>query len=100
MRSVRKGEQKRKEETVSGRKEKKKRGRKERKGKKGKEEEENGRRTDCSPSIFRRSEDQGVGIVHALRGRGFSYSGYSCLRAIQWSWGSALTAGLVHDSLD
>ena len=30
----------------------------------------------------------------------FSYSVYSCLRVIQWPWGSALTVGLVHDSLD
>ena len=37
--------------------------------KKGKEKEEKGRRTDCSPSIFRHSVDQGVGIVHAPRGR-------------------------------
>ena len=29
-----------------------------------------------------------------------SYSGYPYLRAIQWLWSSALTVGLVHDSLD
>ena len=52
------------------RKEKEKREKKE-KEKKGKEEEEKGRRTGCSPSILWRSEDQGVGIVHALRGRSF-----------------------------
>ena len=40
------------------------------KEKKGKEEEEKGRRTGCSPSIFRRSANQGVGIVHTPRGRG------------------------------
>ena len=39
--------------------------------KKGKEEEEKGRRTGCSSSIFRRSGDQGVGIVHTPRARGF-----------------------------
>ena len=37
--------------------------------KKGKEEEEKGR-TGCSVSIFWRSVNQGVGIVHSLRGRG------------------------------
>ena len=30
----------------------------------------------------------------------FSYFSYSCLRAIQWPWGLALTVGLVHDSLE
>ena len=49
-------------------------------GKERKEEKEKGRRTDCSPSIFRCSADQGVGIVHAPRGRGFSYSGYFMLK--------------------
>ena len=39
-----------------------------------------GRRTGCSPSIFRRSADQGVGIVHTPRGRGFSCSGYFMLK--------------------
>ena len=29
------------------------------------------RRIGCSPSIFRYSADQGIGIVHAPRGRGF-----------------------------
>ena len=43
----------------------------ERKEKKGKEEEEKGRRTGCSPSISWRSMDQGVGVVHVPRGRGF-----------------------------
>ena len=52
------------------RKEKEKREKKE-KEKKGKEDEEKWRSTGCSPSIFRRSLDQGVGIVHAPRGRGF-----------------------------
>ena len=48
------------------------------KKRKGKEEEEKGRRTGYSPSIFRCSTDQGVGIVHPPRGRGvLSYSGYS-----------------------
>ena len=44
---------------------------KERKERKGNEEEEKGRRIGCSSSIFRHSVDQGVGIVHASRGRGF-----------------------------
>ena len=51
-------------------KEKEKREKKEKENK-GKEWEEKGRRTDCSPSIFRHSVNQGVGIVHAPRGRGF-----------------------------
>ena len=55
---------KRKEETVRGKREKKE------KEKKGNEEEKKGRRTGCSPSIFRHLADQGVGIVHAPRGRG------------------------------
>ena len=44
--------------------------------------------------------DHGVGSVHALRGRGFSYSNYFMLKVIQWPLGSALTVGLVHDNLD
>ena len=50
------------------------------KEKKGKEDEEKVRRTDCSPSIFWCSVDQGVGIVHSPRGRGFSYSSYFMLK--------------------
>ena len=61
------------------RKEKEKREKKE-KEKKGKEDEEKGRRTVFSPSTFRRSTDQGVGIVHAPRARGFFYSIYSMLK--------------------
>ena len=30
----------------------------------------------------------------------FSYLGYLCLRAIQWSWGLTLTAEPVQDSLE
>ena len=58
---------KKKKQFVEGRREKRKKKEKE---KKGKEEEEKERRTDCSPSIFWRLADQGVGIVHASRGRG------------------------------
>ena len=55
-----------KKQLVEGRREKREKKEKE---KKGKEEEEKGRRTGCSFSIFRRLPDQGVGIVHAPRGR-------------------------------
>ena len=48
--------------------------------KKGKEDEEKWRRIGCSPSIFRLLVNQGVGIVHVPRGRGFSYSIYLMLK--------------------
>ena len=98
---------------------KKRKGRKERKGKgkkrKRKEErkkgeegnEEKGRRKGggpVAPSIFfRRSTDQGASLVHALRGRGFSYTGSFSLKGHQWPYSSVPTLGLsfgiVWDSL-
>ena len=77
------------EGNITEKKRKRKEGRRENrekkeKEKKRKEEEEKGRRTGCSPSIFRCSADQGLVIVHAPRGRGFLLLGYSFLRAIQW----------------
>ena len=48
------------------------------------------RRTGCSPSIFGRSTNQGVGIVHTSRGRGFSYSGYFMLKGHSMAIGFGL----------
>ena len=48
------------------------------------------RRASCSPSIFGRSTDQGVGIVYTSRGRGFSYSGYFMLKGHSMAIGFGL----------
>ena len=58
-------------EAENGTEKKKEKREKKENEKKGKEEEEKGRRTGCSPFIFRRLADLGVGIVHAPRGRSF-----------------------------
>ena len=78
---------------------------KERKKKKEMKEKEEGKgRGLVVPSIFfRRSLNQGAGFVHALRGKGFSYTGSFSLKGHQWPYGSVPTLGLsfgiVCDSL-
>ena len=53
--------------------------RKKRKRKEKKRRRKGGGRA-ALPPFFRRSTDQGVGSVHAPRGRGFFYSGYFMLK--------------------
>ena len=60
-------------------KRKEKRERKERKRKKRNRRRKGGGLI-ALPPFFRRSTDQGVGIVHAPRGIGFSYSSYFMLK--------------------
>ena len=86
----RKRKEGRKEKTVCGKEGRREKREKKENEEKGKEEGEKGRRTGCSPSIFRRSADQGVGIVHAPRGRGFSYSGYYMLKGHSMATGFGL----------
>ena len=90
-RKERKGKERKEEKKISsmeeGNRTIKKRKREKRNRRKRKEMKM--RRTNCSPSIFWCSTDQGVGIVHALRGRGLSYSSY-----FQWPLDSALIVGL------
>ena len=74
-------EKERKREKRKKRKRKEGRREKRENEKKGKENEEKGRMTSCSPSIFRRSANQGVGIVHAPRGRGFLLLGLFLLKS-------------------
>ena len=83
-------EQNRKEKENREKKERKrKEGRREKREKKGKEEEEKERRIDYSSSIFRRSMDQGVGIVHTLRVRSFLLLGLFLFKSHPMSLDSA-----------
>ena len=82
-----------------------------REGKKGKEkdikkkkrkEERGGEKSSFywfSNTLARRFHIQKGAGLHSKVGF-FSYSGYPCLRAIQWPGSSALIVRLVHDSLD
>ena len=80
-------------------KERKERRKIERKEKKGRDKREESNFYWFSSTLARRVQVQKGAGLHSKVGF-FSYSGYPCLRVIQWPWSSALTVGLVHDSLD